>query len=365
MTDICIAHGGDIGEPNGGTDRVSAIATQLTNQGHDVTLVVPSPSEGISDRFDDVSLETLALPTHGVSSQPKRAYHISKRAIELAEKEDAILQFEHSTLAGVGTLHGADEFVLDMHDLAFRSPLYGDLPLGTIVQRIIGRLEKRAIERAATIAVVSERMKEIITDRWGISADVVSVIPNGYFEGRVEPYRQAEPVEGQVVFLGTLHPKLDVQEIRDIAQLSEVSEFVVIGDGNKYEDLVRASKEIEALSVTGRLPDDEAFEIVASSEVAVNPQHQSELQETSSPVKLYYYAALGVPTVATAGPELASHLEHKDAAKLVSPGGSFASAVRQILMSEEKRDMMSNNAERVAQKCTWRKRGDRFAALYD
>jgi glycosyltransferase involved in cell wall biosynthesis len=365
MTDICIAHGGDLGEPNGGTDRVSAIAAGLTEHGYDVTVVAPTPGGPLPDGFNDVPVETIDLPTHGVSSQPKRAYQVSRRTLALAAERDAVVQFEHSTLAGVGTLRGASGFVLDIHDLAFQSPLYGDLPLGLVAQRAIKALERRAVGRARSIVVVSEPMKRAVTETWSVPPDAIHVIPNGYFTDRINPYRTTERVNGRVVFLGTLHPKLDIDAMISIADLPEVTEFLVIGDGNKRIELERASDRHDSLTVTGRLPDTEAFGLVASASVAVNPQLPSGLQETSSPVKLCYYAALGVPAVVSEGPELAAQLHRNGAAVSIPSGGDVAGAVRRILRTDDERQQMAERAKRLATKLKWEQRIEQFATVYD
>jgi glycosyltransferase involved in cell wall biosynthesis len=365
MTDICIAHGGDLGEHSGGTDRVSAIASGLAEQGHDVLIVAPTPGGQVPAQLSDIPIETLNIPTHGISTQPQRAYYVSRKALAVASRRDAKIQFEHSTLAGVGTLFGASGFVLDMHDLAFRSPLYGELPLGTFIQRAIKFLEQRAITRANSIIVVSEEMRDIVIDTWDIDDNNVFVVPNGYFEERVEPYRTEETAGGRIVFLGTLHPKLDVDAIFRIADLPEVSEFIVIGDGNLRTELEQASERHDSLRVAGRLPDEEAFKLVASASVVVNPQLPSGLQAASSPVKLYYYAALGVPAVVSAGPDLAAQLDDAGAAMSVSADGDFPETVRQILRSDNERERMAQRARRVAQELKWERRVNQFVSVYD
>jgi glycosyltransferase involved in cell wall biosynthesis len=352
-SDICLAHGGDMGEPSGGTDRVTAIASGLLDDGYDVSLVIPDPSDELSDTLSGVSVETVSVATHGVSTQPKRAYKIARRAQQVTRREDAFLQFEHSTLAGVGTFSGDEPFVVDMHDFAFQSPLYGDLPLGSLVQRFIRYIETRAVNRARHIFVVSGTMKELVCTEWGLPDEKVSVVPNGYFEDRIAEFRDLSPVDGRVTFLGTLHPKLDAETFVEIAELPTVHELVVIGDANKREELERASESVPALRVTGRLPDEEAFRLVGTSELALNPQHPSELQAASCPVKLAYYAALGIPAVVTAGPDLADWLADRGCVEVVKPGGDFVRVVNRVLSSEGLRDEMAASAREAAGELTW------------
>lgn len=363
---VVIAHGGDVSQPSGGTNRVTAFASGLADRGRDVTLVVPAPDQELPDRLSNVHVSTMSVPNTGLADQPVRAVAITRRANRIASRTDATVQFEHSTLGGVGQLLGAQEYVLDMHDLAFESPLYGDLPAGSLVQRAIRRIEGRAVRGAAAVVVVSERMRELVSDAWDVAPESITVIPNGYFDDEIEAYRTAETVPGRVTFLGTLHPKLDAEAFFETAALPEVDELVVIGDGAKREALEagKHERELDSLRIMGRLPDEEAFELLASSSVAVNPQQSSGLQRASSPVKLYYYAALGVPMVVSEGPSLVEELAADGAAVAVAPRASFADAVQGVLQDDEQQRDMSTRAEETAKTMRWQRRINHLANLY-
>ncbi|MEF8814321.1 MAG: glycosyltransferase [Halovenus sp.] len=364
MTDLCLVHGGDLGEPSGGTDRVSAFAAGLEAAGYDVAVVVPTPSEPVPKRLDPVDVVPVSVGTRGVVDQPIRAIQLARKARTLSRERDARLQIEHATLAGATDALGISFDVLDMHDLSFRSPLYGDLPLGGLIQRVVRRVEGRALAEAVEVVVVSERMADLVTRAWDITRERLTVVPNGYFPAVVDPYRGVETVPGRVVFLGTLHPKVDPGALRAIAALPEVTECVVIGDGPRRDELEELANRTGALRVTGRLPDEEAFPLLASAAVAVNPQQASDLQAASSPVKLYYYAALGRPMVLTEGPELADTLADAGAATLVESDGAFADAVQAILRDEKRRETMSEAARRAGERSTWEQRVETLEAVH-
>ena len=173
---ICIAHGGDVSEPSGGTNRVTAFVTALRNAGFDVHLIVPSPKRRFSSDLQNIRIHTVPIKAGGVKDQPIRALLISLKAKRIAEKNNAVLQIEHSTLAGFATLIGCSDFVLDMHDLAFMSPLYGNLPFAKVVQKFIYMIEKRAVTKAFKIIVVSNPMKEFIIKEWDISEDKICLL---------------------------------------------------------------------------------------------------------------------------------------------------------------------------------------------
>jgi len=357
---LCIGHGGDLGEPSGGTERVSGVAAGLAERGVDVTLVVPEPSGSVPDRLASVECVYVDAPSSSVT----RAAAVARTAARRAQADNATLQLEHSTLAGVGTLFGVDEYVLDMHDLGYSRFDHVDSALAPLFKRATRRLERRALARADHVVVVSAMMADQIQRLWGIPPESISVVPNGYFPETVEPVRDASTVSGRVVFLGTLHPKVDVDTLTAVAELPAVSDMVVVGDGARRDRIERVAERSESLRTTGRLPDEEAFELLASAEAVVNPQVVSAIQRSSSPVKLYYYAALGKPMVVTPGPSIVEQLVRRDAAATARSRRNFVDRVRAVLENPALAAQLSENARCAAQEFTWEGRVRSFERLY-
>jgi len=355
MTGVVIGHGGDLATPSGGTDRVSAIAAGLDSRGISVSVVAPDPSGSVPSRLDGIELiGTVDSDT----SAPRRAIAVTRRAQQVAQNRGMALQLEHSSLAGFGTLQGHSGYILDMHDLAFpRYELTNGLA-SPVLYRGVKWLESRAVSQASHIIVVSEAMQSLLVDHWDVPAERMTVVPNGYFPETVSQHSETPVEPGRVVFLGTLHPKVDVEALVEIAELPAVSELYVIGDGAKYDELRTRAANQPALTVTGRLPDSEAFELVASGAVLVNPQTVSELQRSSSPVKLYYYAALGKPIVATPGPSVVSQLVAGDAALAAETRTAFVDSVERVLGDEQLAARLSENAASLADSFQWDRRVD-------
>lgn len=361
---ICIAHGGDLGDPSGGTTRISAFATGLADRGLDVTVIAPAPTGPLPSGFDAVRFHSVDVPTRSVVDHPVRGVAVIRRARTIAEREEAHLQVEHSTLGGVAALLGCRGFLLDMHDLAHRSPVYGELPFGRVVKNAIGRLEGYGLRAATDIVVVSEHMQELAANRWNLSPRRFTVVPNGYDPNVVEPHLDTSETVGRVVFLGTLHRKIDVDALVATARRPEVTELIVIGDGPRRDSLAREARRVTGLRLTGRLPDADAFSLVASASVAVNPQRASALQAASSPVKVYYYAALGTAMVLTDGPDVVREFGTAGAARTVPPGGDFAGAVADLVEDGPRRERLATRATELADGRTWSDRTARLASLY-
>ena len=53
---IVLAHGGDLGVPSGGNERVVAFAAGLESAGHDVALVTVQPTGALPDRLAGVEV---------------------------------------------------------------------------------------------------------------------------------------------------------------------------------------------------------------------------------------------------------------------------------------------------------------------
>jgi glycosyltransferase involved in cell wall biosynthesis len=356
---LCIGHGGDLGEPSGGTDRVSALAAGLAKRGATVTVVAPEPSGPVPARLEAVECVHVDPPPSSVA----RAAAVARTAAKRARADDALLQLEHSTLAGVGTLAGVEGYLLDMHDLGYSRFDHLDSLAAPLLKRAVRRLEGRALAQADHVVVVSEVMAALVGEQWGVPEASLSVVPNGYFPETVEPFRDVPTVEGRVTFLGTLHPKVDIGTLAAVADLPAVTDMVVVGDGARREKLERAAAQSDSLRVMGRLPDQEAFELVASAQVVVNPQTVSAIQRSSSPVKLYYYAALGRPMVVTPGPSLVETLVRQKAAVTARSRRNFVDRVRAVLNESRLADQLGRNARETAEEFIWTDRINTFESV--
>lgn len=358
---LCMAHGGDMADPSGGTDRVSALAAGLAERGHEVTLVVPDVTGAFPDRLSSVDIRPVDV---GRDNAVLTAVSITRTAAAVATEQDARLQYEHSTLAGIAALGGQSGYVLDMHDLAHSRFDVVDSLAAPVLKRATAWLERRGVREADHIVTVSAAMREQLGN-WGADPDSVTVVPNGYFPERVEPLREVEPVSGRVAFLGTLHPKVDVDTFGSVADLESVSEVLVIGDGAQRDAVERLAASRETVRYTGRLPDAEAFSLLAGAAVAINPQQSSAIQRSSSPVKLYYYAALGLPMVVTPGPPVVGDLTAADAAVEATGVEEFERAVDRLVTDEARREELAQNATAVAAEFGWDRRVASIDRVYE
>ena len=381
--DIIIVHGGDISEPSGGTNRVIAFANALSQNGFKVNLIVPKPTKEIPTSIslaDGIELQTVpVILKRGIKSQIFRGLAVLRKAKKVAIDKNAIIQIEHSSLGGLATLLGISNFVLDMHDLCFANPLY-DIPgITRIVKKFMYELERNALSHATRIIVVSNRMKKFVVDEWDIDGKKIIVIPNGYFEGKLKKYLNEKSVRSvddlnrscrntSICFLGTLDPKINIEKIICLANRIKDAQIYVIGEGPVLDKLKRRVRKegLNNIIITGRIPDDRAFEFVINSQVCILPLYPSKHTEVSCPVKVFDYAALGKAIVADNVAEMCRIFKENDAALVSDPENKeeFIGNVKRLLEDDELRRRLGENARRLVKNFTWEKQGEKLVNMY-
>jgi glycosyltransferase involved in cell wall biosynthesis len=214
-------------------------------------------------------------------------------------------------------------------------------------------------------------MEDVLRQEWNIPRSKVSVIPNGFSPDEVEQYADTDPVDGRVGFIGTLHPKLNIGAFIKMAKRSEVDSVVVIGDGMLYDEL-KFSIEKEGVGdkvrLTGRLPGDEAYELLATSEVFVYPIDPSEHARMLSGVKIYDYAALERPMVLddVSESDVWARLDSENAALFANPYDTtdFVDKVCNLLNNKSRRDEIAANAQALVDDYQWEKQVEKIKNEY-
>jgi glycosyltransferase involved in cell wall biosynthesis len=244
----------DLSRFGGDTGRIMAFASELKNNGMDVTIVAPKPiNNGIMIDSHDINLAYIAVKQRGGSiiNLFKRTRALIKKAKEL-QKENTIFLIEMSPLGGYFAIAGFSGYVLDVHGIAFDEISYATLPWyipKNFYRRYIAFLEKVAVKRAAKVITVSEAMAAFIANEWKVQKDKISIIPNGYFASQVANVteKRINDSKGMVTFVGLLAKWASVDKIIRVASLlkNEKATFYIVGDGpqnyrQELEELVHS-----------------------------------------------------------------------------------------------------------------------------
>ncbi|MDV6309975.1 glycosyltransferase [Gordonia amicalis] len=172
------------------------------------------------------------------------------------------------------------------------------------------RLELARYERADLVVAVSETMRAALLEDLPEASEKIVVVPNGVDVGLFDPEEWVDcPIDGPIrmVWTGTL---VEWQGVAEFLQFlarrrDQLPEFTVdiIGDG---PDLARC-KEIASNLLEdgqcvfhGRLSQNEVVSVLRTSHIAYCGHLR--LRDSAmyhSPLKLYEYLAMGIPTVTT------------------------------------------------------------------
>ena len=364
MSKIFVAHGGNIGFHGGGTKRVLAFAKALAENGHEVSLVVPKPVGGASEDLGDIKIYTVPVKPRGVWDQIARAVLVSLKAKRIANKENAILQIEHSTLGGITSLLGCSDYVLDVIDLEFDGDLYKKVPMGP---RLIRHLEQKAVSKAKKVVVVSEPMKDFLVEEWKIPDENVILIPNG-FDERISKFRTNEEEKGLISFIGVFTHNIDYEKVIRLARSREDVKIYVIGDGPMRKEFIKMvqANNLDNVLVPGFLPDEEAYEILARSQVCFFPLRNTLHTKVAGHMKAFDYAALG-KAIATDRDGTAIIFEKHNAALVSDPANpdEFIENVYKLLSDEKLREKLGENARKLVKDFTWERQGKKLVKMYE
>lgn len=368
---ICIAHAETLGSESGGTLRTAVLAKALSDSGYHVDLVAPQPdkSTNIPDRLNDIKIHTVPISANGAADQLPRAIAVARRAIKLSNKNDSILQVERAPLAGIVALLGGRDYVLDLHDISFNGPLYGELPPFNIPSKVVYWIEKLGALKAKSVIAVSKHMKRFVCENWGVSRKNAHIIHNGVRE-EILDYGSTHMFKTnpqQVSFLGNISRNVDINKFIKLANELNI-ELHIIGDGYKkrsLEKIVSQSK-LQNIIVHGYLPDNEAYEIISQSQVTVFPLHDNHHTKMSQHMKAFDYGALSKP-IATDRDGTAELFEEHNAALVSDPSDAseLVDNTRTLLQDENMRKELGRNARDLSERYTWKNQGQELVDLYE
>ncbi|MEK7795347.1 MAG: glycosyltransferase [Candidatus Hydrogenedentota bacterium] len=207
------------------------------------------------------------------------------------------------------------DYVLEVNGFhSYESELNGYFPRGGFIHRMyVVPTERLAARRAARIVAVSEPMRRLLSDRYGVAPEKISVATNAS-DPVTFAYQGPAPMDDRpftVGWIGSFQPYHGLQTLVDTARLLRDEghrlRFLLVGDGPqrpKIEEEIRARKLNEYFVFAGRV----AWEGIPAALIEahccisvpgltpVSIEYRTVIGITE--MKTYDYMALGKPIVA-------------------------------------------------------------------
>jgi glycosyltransferase involved in cell wall biosynthesis len=188
---------------------------------------------------------------------------------------------------------GPERVVYDMID----APLH----FAPVPPRLVPHWE--GLLREADRVIVSSRPLAALARAGGAGAP--RVIGNGVesarFAAAVPAELPGDPAAPALGYVGSLHSWFDLPLVRATARALPEVRVILVGPAppSLEPDLRAAERELSNLRWLGPRPYDEVPGLVRAFRVGLIPFRRTPLTEAVNPVKLYEYAAAGVPCVTT------------------------------------------------------------------
>jgi glycosyltransferase involved in cell wall biosynthesis len=209
---------------------------------------------------------------------------------------------------------------------------------------VVNAIERRNLEEASLIVVVSEPLKEQLVDE-GIPAERILVNPNGVDVDRLARFRSQAPSHWRaearlpeastIGFVGTFglwHGVLVLPAIIEaLASSAPEARWVLIGDGPlraQVRDEIEARGLSDRVHMPGIVSHEDALTLLAACDVCVSPHvpNPDGTRFFGSPTKLFEYMGLAKAIVASDLEQLGEVIENGRTGILVAPGDAGAAA---------------------------------------
>jgi glycosyltransferase involved in cell wall biosynthesis len=268
--------------------------------------------------------------------------------------------------------------LLDLHEAMpefFRSrfPRAAN-PLAHLVLRI---QERVSIGLASAVVTVNQAMRERLVDL-GVRPDKVTVVANSPSLARFDPSRHdARPfaADGTVrlVYAGALTPTYELDVLLEaVAAIGRTRPEVamhldVFGRGDAAERLVDQAARLgleDRVTFHGRIPIDDVPAAVARADIGVAPTRRDPFTDVSLSTKVFEFAAMGKPVVASRLPMVERTFPPNSVATY-DPGNpeSMAAAILSFVDDGDGREAAVARSAEVVQSSAWERESIGYIAL--
>ena len=270
--------------------------------------------------------------------------------------------------------------VLDLHEAMpefFRSRF--PRAAGPLAHRLLLVQERASIAIASAVITVNGPMAERLA-RLGVRPDKVHVVPNSASLARFDPALQpARPFAAdgtiRLVYAGALTPtyELDVAVAalaRIVAERPDLPiAFELYGRGDSEPALraqAAAAGLAERVTFHGRIPIEAVPAAIARADIGLAPTRRDQFTDVSLSTKLFEYAAMGKPVIATGLPLVEQTFPAGTVATYpAGDAAAMAAAILALVDDPAGRDAAVERTRAVAAERSWERTAVGYRAIVD
>jgi glycosyltransferase involved in cell wall biosynthesis len=276
---------------------------------------------------------------------------------------------------------GIDVVVEDLNKVPLFSPLWVDVPVALLTHHLFGMTAFQAgpfpvaagtvllerpipwVYRGTPAIAVSESTKADMVRR-GLSAERISVIPNGIDVERYTPDPTVRAERPTLLFLGRLkkYKRVDlvIDAVQVLAQRGVDVDLLIAGEGEEQAALAERVRRLglqDRVTLLGFLDEPTKLDVLRRAWV-----HVLTSRKEGWGISNIEAAACGTPSVASDSPGLRESVLDGKTGLLVPHGdvGALAGAIERLVTDPALRDLMGREARAYAETLSWDAAADAF-----
>lgn len=248
---------------------------------------------------------------------------------------------------------------------------------GSPLSFFIKRLEKKILQRADAVTVVSTPLKRYY-EKLGVPSQKITVLPNAINEQRFSPGNMVHNVraelglDGKIVVgfvanIRTYHGiELLLQLARALQSARNEIHFLIVGSGLGRDELetALAQENLDSLfTFVGSVPNSEVPAYIAGMDICFLPRSNWY----GSPMKILEYGAMAKPIIAPDIETVRDMVQHGVTAFLFEPENipAMAQAIQELAGNAQLRAQLGDSARRhILANHTWTKNAERIMEIY-
>ncbi len=226
-------------------------------------------------------------------------------------------------------------------------------PSQTVVEHL-KELEKEAITKSALLLSVSNSLKKYLTSKGATSSKVVVAMNGANLQNNVARFSK----NANVVYAGSLSHWENIDAYLDFCKVASPAKCVIAGDGQLKADVEkRIAHEKIGVDFKGKLSEKELSELLSVSTIGVVPSTNTLSRQVAMPIKIFTYAAAGLPVVAPSVGEWSDLVKKEDFGVITreSNGVEFKEAVDELSNEKVWKEKSKNALDAIKTKYNWNK----------
>lgn len=245
-------------------------------------------------------------------------------------------------------------YIFDMRGLLFEEQKMFKKPQELLAYYY--HIEKEAVVNALKVVVVSKAMGEYIAKEYNCPREKITVIPNAS-DLYLYSAKYSKPLN--IIYGGAFEYWERVEDYLKLAKFLEQDKdftFYLMGDGmdrNKVIDYINDN--YVNIYYLGRKVYEDSLRVFANMQVSVAPSSKDIVRKTASPVKIFDYAACGLPIVTVNAGEWSDKVKEYDCGIVVEDSNpkEFSEAIQELQNKDTWERKSTNGRRMIKERFNW------------